>query len=327
MNYPDCDPSLGKYLQTGENSDRLAVAFEQNSSSENLLVEPSKIPGDYIAILGADDPEMRAIEQLLVIVGIDYRYATSKGERCQPHNAYFADRSDHAAGLIKLTFECEELAINDRFNDTILFDHHRPMDKGYQTPGELGIRGSSIGQFISWANSVELITDEQYADNLDSVRLVGSLDHCLPAAVNGECLGVNPNTARLMHMHNLSQSYGVGMHELATDIDNATLGIFVNGHHNIGVYPVFDLSDDPISADADEPYPYEYSVARTAAIFAGLPVILGYEVPGVGTKIMLTGNPSPNLVSFFIDSYAPEKGLSQTFGVPNRRYAGAFDLH
>ena len=91
-------------------------------------------------ILGASDPEMTAIEQLLHAAGEQYEYAMSGGQRVHPGNAYQmtrrcvvghdgAEAGDCDCGKGVIAVECDTPggvgAAVERY-----VDHHRPGNQG-----------------------------------------------------------------------------------------------------------------------------------------------------------------------------------------------------
>lgn len=107
----------------------------------------------YLAILGAPDPEMEAIENLLRECGVTVVYARVGSTRVHPGNAYRADvpseLSEQWDGVIAV--ECEW---RDMSADVVRVDHHRPGDPGYGLPPSEFLRASSLGQVIAWLASL-----------------------------------------------------------------------------------------------------------------------------------------------------------------------------
>ena len=137
-------------------------------------------------VLGADDPEMQAIERLLVAAKEDYCYATCNGVRVHPGNAYAADGIASPDGdlfrgtILRETIRLVEcgFVVGHEWSETgfipvyshpttglvlmcqdgteakshtmevVRIDHHRPGDPGHGTPPERFLAGSSIGQVL-----------------------------------------------------------------------------------------------------------------------------------------------------------------------------------
>jgi hypothetical protein len=103
-----------------------------------------------IWVLGADDPEMSVIEQLLRACGETVVYATIGGHRVHPGDAHRADMP-YFKGIYRVyVVECAWLGMGDgtQDDDPIRIDHHRPGDPGYGVPPAEFLRGSSLGQVI-----------------------------------------------------------------------------------------------------------------------------------------------------------------------------------
>ncbi|CAK7994626.1 Hypothetical protein POVR1_LOCUS150 [uncultured virus] len=87
-------------------------------------------------VLGADDPEMRAIEKTLSAYGHDFVYATFNGARCNAGNAYSADDID-ANGKQFVMIEAD-------------FKNPRDVLKRIDLPPENFFQASSIGQLYEY---------------------------------------------------------------------------------------------------------------------------------------------------------------------------------
>lgn len=99
-----------------------------------------------IWVLGAPDPEMAAIEQLLRECGETVVYATTgDGERVTPATAYRCPVPEAPEGATVYAVECIDV-LPDGW---VRIDHHRPGDPGYgRQPSEF-LEASSIGQVIA----------------------------------------------------------------------------------------------------------------------------------------------------------------------------------
>src|SRR5690606_2809265 len=97
-------------------------------------------------VLGAPDPEMKAIEALLRECGERVEYALSdRGERVTPATAYRCPPLKVPAGSTVYAVECFDV-LPDGW---VRIDHHRPGDPGYGCPPAEFMSASSIGQVIS----------------------------------------------------------------------------------------------------------------------------------------------------------------------------------
>lgn len=108
-------------------------------------------------VLGAADPEMEAIESLLIECGVQYTYARIGEDRVHPGNAYLADCPVEVTGGHGEQWEqvCRvECAWPDCSEESLCclvetIDHHRPGDPGFGLPPSEFLRASSLGQVIS----------------------------------------------------------------------------------------------------------------------------------------------------------------------------------
>ena len=97
-------------------------------------------------VLGAPDPEMELIENILRQCGETVLYATDEsGRRVHPGNAYRCPIPSTPEGATVYAVECIDVLPEG----WVRIDHHRPGDPGYGRPPEEFMRASSIGQVIS----------------------------------------------------------------------------------------------------------------------------------------------------------------------------------
>jgi len=134
---------------------------------------------NYHYVLGASDPEMARIEEILKGNNKPFSYATVDGRRVFPSTAYTANGVDRefTTGSI-VTIEC---SIND-VTPAIHIDHHRPGDPGFGLKPEQYLQASSIGQLLTLL--------ELEATKKD--KIIAAADHCLGHAYRGRCPGVDP---------------------------------------------------------------------------------------------------------------------------------------
>lgn len=99
-----------------------------------------------IWILGAPDPEMELIEELLRKCGETVVYATDEsGRRVHPGNAYRCPVPEVPEDSTVYAVEC----IGELPEGWIRIDHHRPGDPGYGRSPDEFLPASSIGQVIA----------------------------------------------------------------------------------------------------------------------------------------------------------------------------------
>lgn len=123
---------------------------------------------DVVWVLGAQDPEMTAIENLLRECDQVVVYATSDAvlygrpgaQRVHGGNAYAAtSMSEYPPDTAEYIFvECE-VARMPSYIDRSRVDHHRPGDPGYGVGASGYMAASSIGQVISRLATMGQIPD------------------------------------------------------------------------------------------------------------------------------------------------------------------------
>lgn len=203
---------------------------------------------DRYWILGASDPEMAAIEKLLIECGEKTVIAMHGGARVFPGNAYNVDGvANYAIGDAQLIFvECSSTC---RPSD-LRVDHHRVGDPGFGRPAFAFMSASSIGQTIrllaqfgvlpaSWpvyapgSNHLPgiikssnigwcVVTDKQEFVVIPSeLVLTAAADHCLSAAYRGECFHVDPDTLMAWRVASRAEFQQRPQEEVLADITAA----------------------------------------------------------------------------------------------------------
>lgn len=104
-----------------------------------------------IWILGAPDPEMEAIQQLLRQCEQRIAYASVNGVRVHAGNAYDrrVEAVDADGQLVPITDEDHLVLVEcdlSGWTPRAVIDHHHPDDPGYGRPPQEFLRASSIGQ-------------------------------------------------------------------------------------------------------------------------------------------------------------------------------------
>lgn len=122
----------------------------------DLLPEPADT---RIWILGAQDPEMDAIERVLDEACEWYDYATDRWfRRVGQDEAYDAKGLQHPMPPARRLYRVEcswhpdcsaKQAAQWRVSQVIVVDHHRPGDPGYGRPDAESVPASSLGQVIA----------------------------------------------------------------------------------------------------------------------------------------------------------------------------------
>lgn len=303
-------------------------------------------------ILGAADPEMAAIEKLLIECGGPVAYAVGPdGNRVHPGNAYraigyevggaFGDARSH--GIVYLV-ECE---VHRRgFGDgakLVTIDHHRPGDPGYGRPPAEFFPASSIGQVISRLGSLGRLPadwpvgDGRYYGAGGCLRLdsqgwvvddeaggaprlipqryvyVAAADHCLGAAYRGECPGVHPDDLMRWRAESRAEFQGRAVSDVLADVERAREAL--RAAPTLTLAPGLDTRD---MRGRHVPELPEAS-AREGVCF----VADGQPSPDGRIKVVCQSG-SPEQIAAFIERWAPAHGLTDIYGDPARGFAGGY---
>jgi len=186
-------------------------------------------------VLGAADPEMTAIESLLIARGEKVAHAMCGGKRVHPGNAYRADdvSDGFAWGAVTHLVECGAQPQYSVRETVVRCDHHRPGDAGYGLPPEQYLAGSSIGQVVSLLGCLN--TSPDYGDGIEDlmfagnecgltvkdIRFIAAADHCLEAAYRGKCHGVDPDALMAWRVASRSEFQQRLESEVMADVEAA----------------------------------------------------------------------------------------------------------
>lgn len=261
-----------------------------------------------IIILGADDPEMSAIEKLLNSYSIAYRYAMgADGRRVTPATAYAAvGVSGDLNSVDSIVFvECDFPGITP----VARCDHHFPGDPGYGKPPADYWEASSIGQVAA------LLDGNNGWDIANSygveILMVAAADHCLAAAYAGQCYGVDPAELAEFRIRQRAKFQKRDVAELRADMERA-LKILANA-------PRITIDGSEI-ADLRGTFVPEL---REAALIARLPGYLASVTePGGRQKVVISADESN--VRAFMEGWAKQNGLTEIYGNPVRGFAGGY---
>lgn len=272
-----------------------------------ILVSNQAVPPDLIFVLGAQDPEMRAIEEVLNRAGLEFAYAAIDHVRCSAANAYRADslvrvgkngRSSPVLAAPNRPLAFVESRLSGRARQ-LHIDHHHEGDPGFSCEPARYLEGSSLGQVLTLLN--ERPSDLQ--------RLLCAADHCLTAAYQGDCPDVDPG--ELLFMRAAWRAL-LGQESLDTKIG-----------HVLSAADRIRAVFDPALGEATflDPTQVPAELAEGAA-YAGLPVryrIL--SMSGGHLKECIKGA-SFDRIEAFINHHRNEG--RRAYGNPYRGYAGAY---
>jgi hypothetical protein len=258
-------------------------------------VESKKV----VFALGAFDPEMRSIRYLLGKFGYRCTFANRLGRRCVTSNAYKADELSKAVHLDQkiVWVECRSSAFS--LERDLIVDHHHPGDPGYSAPPSEFWEGSSIGQVA-----------ELVGASKSDFQLVAASDHCLSAAMRGECQGIAPRDLMSWRITTRAAMADIPPWMLRRRIDRAVERIQFLPRIQFGGQLIVDGSFDKTPE------------LRDAAAVAGVPIFITKKNAGGQVKIGLYGA-CPEVVSFWIKTMQGSGCVERAYGNPFREYAGA----
>lgn len=265
-----------------------------------------------VFMLGADDPEMRAMEKILKKRKLGrVSHATVDGIRVSPGSAY---RADEVPGLIAgdtlVRIECEPVSVPTDVK-VIVIDHHRPGDSGYDLGPEQFWEASSIGQLHIFLD----VTPTRWR------KTIAALDHCFSAALRNECPGVIGGEVLLMGVAEIVAQKKTG-HTRAIQQIQRFLDIMKDAPEIIiGKQVVKDIRQKHLG----DGYSFDLLTAQVAAAMGGYVALLRHRDNGDrSNKCTIVGHTSPETVKAFMEVWAPEQGLVRIYGVPARGYAGGY---
>jgi hypothetical protein len=264
------------------------------------------IDKDWIFVLGAQDPEMREIEKTLTSAGFTALHAARRGQRCSAQTAYSADGVvrvgpdgvPRAAVLPpKAPSVFVECTVDDR-TPVLRVDHHNPGDPGYEMPAGRYLEGSSLGQVLT------LLEREP----TETQRLLAAGDHCLTAAYQGECPGVDPGELLFLRASWQAKMSGRTLTDVVEGILDAAKRVKRLYDSEFGESRFFDPTQIP------------RDLAEGAA-YAGMPVRYRALLPDGVLKEMIKGAEPAHIARFMAEH---EEAGRTTYGNPYRGYAGAY---
>ncbi len=320
----------------------------------------------YVFILGAADPEMNLIEGVLEeafssgkLLGTA-AYAAVDGVRVHPGNAYqasdliFVDHGTTATAtiehLVVVSIECGGYVITP----DVVIDHHRPGDPGHGVPASEFLRGSSLGQLISYLVKLgahelvgEVVADAPIVagsntpgvgdflmNNLgqwvvfaedgnyycvpNEFVMAAAADHCLAAAYQGGCPGVTPHTLLKWRAQTRAKFQQVSFEDILGGINRARE--VIRNAPKVELSPGVQVADTRGLDTGRE--------GGEASAYEGVAVLYQQDADHPAnrsgrTKVGLIGG-SPTEVTAFMEVWAPDNGVTDVYGSPARGYAGGY---
>jgi hypothetical protein len=264
----------------------------------------------YFFIGGAQDAEMRMIEEVVRNAGLPFAYATTEGKPCHPGNAYTADTVEVPVGRHLVVVECDPKNVGN-FSNVVRIDHHRPQDPGFHMGAAEYWEAASIGQLYRLLG----------LEPTQEARIMAAFDHCFPAAVRGECPGVTAEEVLSLKVREIADGTGTNPTDVEEQIAFYRQVARVASTEVIGQQPLADLRNYYLG----EGYSLYLLAAQVAVTIEGYAALLRHrDRVGDPEKITVTGHARPETVQAFLDDWAPAHGLVRLYGVPTRGYAGGY---
>lgn len=261
---------------------------------------------------------MDAIESLIRprLNGHKMAYAEVGDNRVTTDNAYEADPVEIQNDCQMVAIEC---AVRNMWEDTLILDHRKRGEPGYDLPPDKYFEASSLGQ----VHQLLGIEPSQEAKVLAARQLY------FGPAVRGECPGVS--TAEVVDL-DITQAAEIFRITKAHVWQRVTYY-----RHMLGVVPkipvgkeyVKDLRSWDFTTPQNRPDKLlEVYAASVAAMLEETPVLLRYhDDEGNGVpRISLTGMVKPETVIEFTTEWVPEYGLFDLKFRPNDGYATGYEL-
>jgi len=257
-------------------------------------------------VLGAQDPEMREIERIVQDAGLVCLHAASDGRRCTPQVAYEADGvvrlgSDGMARQAVLRPTVPAVWVECRIagrEPLLRVDHHHPGDPGYTAAPEDYLIGSSLGQVLALLDR----------EPTETQRLLAASDHCLTAAYQGRCPGVDPHELLFLRA---SWKAHITQRTL-TDVMAGILDAAGRVRRHLDTACGESRFLDPTRVPAE--------LAEGAA-YAGVPVRYRAMMPDGQIKEMFKGGTPEAIEAFLAEHRAAGR---EVYGNPHRGYGGAY---
>lgn len=260
------------------------------------------IQSNYFFLLGASDPEMNRIAELMKLLGIDHANAMGDGRPVHAGNAYRAQmpatpwQNHHTLVFV----ECDIPGITP----DIRIDHHNPGDPGYALPAQEYFRASSLGQFFTLMQLTPSHKD----------HVLAAMDHCYSDAVRGLCPGVSRDEVRTMRLGHLYKQLRQMLGDYAQLLAEAPR--ITIGSQEVALFP----------EDLGVGYSFHYLVAQFVAVDTETPVLLlsRQETDGLLRLHLCGAELTKETIRTFMDEWAPKHDLVDIYGVEVRKYAGGY---
>ena len=260
-----------------------------------------------IYVLGAIDPEMARIEEVLGVANACVVYAKKNGQRVHAGNAYEADNGgDVPEDSAVIFIECGIVGVTP----AKMIDHHRPIDPGYHKGPTEYWEASSLGQLHDHLGLKP--TRDDY--------VLAAMDHCYNAAMKGACPGVSRKDVLARKIHQIALATRRTSAEVEAMVDRYRNSMTSSSQFLVGGQQVIDV---PESTGIG--YTLEYLCAQVSATLLQAPVVLHLQnEEGAPERLHLCGDVWPSTAAYFMETWGPSHGLTNIYGSPERGYAGGY---
>jgi hypothetical protein len=257
---------------------------------------------DYLFILGSPDIEMSYIEKLARSHGHEVAYAFANGRRVHAGNAYKATSCGVELEGVDNVVWVECGLTDPGYPRERIVDHHREGDPGYDMPPERYWQGSSLGQVC------DLIAAKPSCE----LRLAAAADHCLGAAYQGLCPGVDPRELRAWRNRSRARWKGVDPKALAMQVDEGIEMVRALPTVTVGAHKFIDALDGTVP-----------ELSEVSAIL-GVPVMYGMQDGRSGRIKVGALNGTPEALTAWMEYAEHAMHLQDIYGSPIRGYAGGY---
>lgn len=266
---------------------------------------------DLFFFLGAKDPEMDRIEEILIEHNMAYKYAMINNIRVHPGNAYNFYVKPCEINEYTIFIECFPYQLQGEESNYQRIDHHRVCDEGYYMKADQFWDASSIGQLYKMLN---IQSDILYDD-----MILAAMDHCLPQALSGNLPGIKINDVLQRRILEISKTASMNVKQVEEKINLYKDIIALAPIKNINGFEIHDLTDTHLG--------YGYSAdllsAQTAASLIGVPILLKHGDAPLREKITLSGINTPENV-IIVEEYLKKEDFKYIYSVPTRGYCGGY---
>lgn len=277
------------------------------------MIQPAAGVARTIFVLGAKDPEMKLIREVLGFLAFDWVPATHAGKRVYPGNAYAADAPPLAWPAFRTVYAVE-CGWPDEAANVAHIDHHHPGDPGYGKPPAEYFSAASIGQIFALAGRVLPAHDRQadlaalHARYDHLAHLAAAADHCLGAAYRGQCPGVDPDELTRWIIERRAAFLRISPQALRARVEASCARI-----RTLAADGLADLRGEPGGTLPEAPH---------AACIAGIAVLTEVVDRDGRHKVGLLGASAEQVTRFLAGELVP--GLTGFYGDPARGFAGGY---